>query len=124
MVTSLKSIQRSSRLPSRTKKKHPMWHGFARNGAARSSEYRTWASMIQRCTNAKRSNFPHYGGRGIQVCKRWKISFKAFLKDMGRKPSPHHTLDRKDVNGNYTPSNCRWATLSEQNSNKRKFDAP
>ena len=82
-------------------------------------EYFTWASMKQRCLNPKTSGFKNYGGRGVSVCERWIQSFDAFLSDMGEKPSPKHSIDRfPDTNGNYEPSNCRWATMEEQQNNK------
>lgn len=97
--------------------------GSARHGEARKGrptrEYRTWCNMIGRCENPNVDRYPHYGGRGISVCKKWRESFEAFLADMGRKPSPDHSIDRKNVNGNYEPGNCRWATDSEQQQNKR-----
>ncbi len=74
--------------------------------------------MWQRCTNQRNASFRHYGGRGIRVCKRWK-SFTAFIADMGPRPSPHHSLDRRNNDGDYSPKNCRWATPEEQQSNTR-----
>lgn len=82
-------------------------------------EYKVWAGMRERCNNPNCKSYPNYGGRGITVCDRWK-SFESFLLDMGPRPSAKHTLDRKDTNGNYTPENCRWATWSDQNINKRQ----
>jgi hypothetical protein len=90
--------------------KHGMW--------AR-PEYKVWAAMIQRCHNPRVKPYANYGGRGIQVCDRWRRSFVAFLRDVGRRPSPDLTLDRIDNDGNYEPGNVRWATWTEQAHNKR-----
>jgi len=75
--------------------------------------------MIARCCRPKSSGFRNYGGRGIKVCGRWLEGFEPFFEDMGLKPSPSHSLDRIDVNGDYTPENCRWTTSSVQNINRR-----
>jgi hypothetical protein len=84
-----------------------------------SPEYVAWASMKQRCLNVNTSRYKDYGGRGITICESWLKSFEAFLSDMGVKPSPDHSLDRIDNHGNYEASNCRWATRSQQQLNKR-----
>lgn len=84
--------------------------------------YRCWQNMKLRCTYAKHPRFKHYGGRGIKVCERWASSFDAFLADMGARPAGL-TLDRIDVDGNYEPGNCRWATRSEQGFNTQKHKA-
>lgn len=95
-------------------------HGEARvDGAASTPEWRAWSAMISRCEATTWRDYANYGGRGIRVCDRWRGSFEAFIEDMGRRPSPGHSLDRIDVNGNYEPDNCRWATLEQQANNKR-----
>lgn len=80
--------------------------------------YSTWRGMISRCTNKKNKEWHSYGGRGINVCDRW-MDINNFISDMGEKPTPAHSLDRVNNNGNYEPSNCRWATSKEQGKNKR-----
>lgn len=82
------------------------------------SEYRAWHSMKTRCYRVKNHNYKWYGQRGIKVCKRWLNSYTNFLKDMGRKPSSKHSLDRIDNNKGYSPSNCKWSTILEQNYNR------
>lgn len=88
-------------------------HG--KNGTA---EHRIWNAMLNRCRNPKSKNYKYWGGRGIKVCKRWH-KFENFLEDMGKRPSPKHSLDRIDNNQGYSKKNCRWATTFEQNNNKR-----
>lgn len=82
-------------------------------------EYRAWDHMIYRCTSVNCREYPRYGGRGIKVCDRWLKSFDDFLSDVGPRPSSSHSLDRVNNDGDYEPSNCRWATKREQANNKR-----
>lgn len=89
------------------------------HGKSKTKLYKVWDTMKQRCANPLSKSFRHYGGRGIGVCDRWLDSFENFLEDMGECPEGM-SLDRIDVNGHYEPSNCRWATASEQGFNQRK----
>lgn len=81
--------------------------------------YKTWCNMISRCYIEGASSYKNYGGRGISVCDKWRKDFWSFVSDMGLKPSPEHSIDRIDVNGNYEPSNCKWSTKIEQARNMR-----
>lgn len=93
-------------------------HGDAT--ANKAAEYRVWRAMISRCENPNVKDFRHYGGRGISVCARWRRDYLTFLADMGRRPSPAHSIDRYPNNdGNYEPGNCRWATSKQQRANQR-----
>lgn len=93
-------------------------HGGAKNGHE-TGEYKVWAGIKRRCFNANDSSFENYGGRGITMNPTWRISFAAFLRDVGERPSSRHSLDRINPNGNYEPGNVRWATPKEQQNNRR-----
>jgi len=110
------------------------YDGFLRTGKARSCgcikganrthrmsgtpEYKAWDNARDRCRNPKNKKYPLYGGRGIRFCERWSNSFANFLEDMGRKPTPQHSLEREDSNKDYEPDNCIWATIIVQNNNR------
>lgn len=85
---------------------------------SKSRTYKSWDSMRQRCNNPNAPDYSRYGGRGIEVCRRWQSSFQNFLDDMGERPEGK-TLDRADNSKGYEPDNCRWATPTEQQENRR-----
>lgn len=87
------------------------------HGETKSPEFRSWQMMKDRCYNPKNNRFEHYGDKGIKVCERWLHNFESFLEDMGRKPKGM-TLGRKDNDGDYTPQNCEWQTVTKQNRNR------
>lgn len=93
--------------------------GNVTHGFSNTPEHKTWCKLKERCNNPNSKDYHLYGGRGIKVCNRWVGSFENFLEDMGKKPEGKFSIDRLDVNGNYEPSNCRWATDFEQAQNKR-----
>jgi hypothetical protein len=90
------------------------------HGLSGSKEYGIWRSMISRCSNPNAERYADYGGRGIKVCARWR-SFENFYADMGPRPGERHSIDRwPNQNGDYEPTNCRWATAIEQNRNRQQ----
>lgn len=88
------------------------------DGRTKSVEYQTWTAMKARCYNTKNVRYHRYGGRGIKVCDRWVKSFITFFEDMGPRPSRQHSIDRIDNDADYSPENCRWATIEIQSQNK------
>ncbi len=93
--------------------------GPIQHGRAATPEYRSWRGAKDRCFNPNNKAYAYYGGRGISVAEEWKESFEAFFEHMGLRPSPQHSLDRIDGDGDYRPGNCRWATRKQQNNNRR-----
>jgi len=88
------------------------------HGMSRTTIYKTWRCMIDRCSQPSVNGYKDYGGRGITVCEHWN-SFENFFADMGDRPFKGAQIDRNDTNGNYEPSNCKWST-AEQNANNRR----
>lgn len=120
----IKTISRSSLQAGRTlscgcQGRENRLRACTKHGWYGSPEHKSWRAMRDRCRNLKHSAYKNYGGRGITICKRWD-DFRNFLKDMGVKPSNKHTIERRDNNGNYEPSNCMWDTVANQNKNKRR----
>lgn len=90
-------------------RKHKKWFSAT-------PEYRVWSNMKQLCTNPRNKSYKYYGGKGIKICDRWLNSAEDFVKDMGKRPSSKHRIDRIDNNGNYDPDNCRWVLQKESTS--------
>lgn len=98
-----------------TTKKRSITHGMSYT-----REYNIWNSMIVRCEDPNSAAFKNYGGRGITICDEWRYDFAAFYNHIGKRPSPKHSVDRINNNGNYEPGNVRWATEREQHNNTRR----
>lgn len=96
----------------------PLYLKGSHHGKSHSREYKSWNSMIMRCTSPNATFYEHYGGRGIKVCNEWLNDFKQFYADMGDRPIGM-SLDRINNDGNYEPSNCKWSTQQEQVRNRR-----
>jgi hypothetical protein len=95
-----------------------MKRSHGQSGYSRTQLYETWIRMRSRCNNPNDQSYAHYGGRGIKVCRRWN-SYEKFALDIGERPTPKHTLERRNNNGDYKPSNCCWATRDQQSRNRR-----
>lgn len=103
--------------------KNELWmNTITKHGSSQSmdSSYRSWQHMKARCYNSNDPSYKYYGERGIIVCDKWLNDYNAFDLDMGPKPTPEHTIDRINNDGNYEPGNCKWSTPLEQAQNRRK----
>jgi hypothetical protein len=94
--------------------------GPLRHGQTGSKEYRAWRSMIDRCSSPRYHAYHRYGGRGLEVCRRWRESFETFLADVGNAPSPDLSLGRRDNNRGYFPNNVDWQSAKQQASNRAR----
>jgi hypothetical protein len=91
-----------------------------RCGYSNSPSYGIWKGIITRCTNPKSQGWKAYGGSGVKICRRWRDSFAAFIKDLGERPSPNHSVGRFGDVGPYAPGNCAWQTPKQQKAEHRK----
>jgi hypothetical protein len=93
---------------------------MTKHGMSYTAEYRCWLAIKSRCLNPKCDSYADYGAIGVRICARWRNSFEKFFADVGRRPSPKHSIDRfPNRNGHYTPKNVRWATVLQQQNNRR-----
>jgi hypothetical protein len=90
------------------------------HGMSGTCEYKIWKGIKKRCLNSAYVEFYNYGGRGITVCPEWVASFEAFLADVGPRPTPEHSIERRDNSRGYEPGNCVWATPAAQSRNTRR----
>lgn len=90
------------------------------NNQSKHALYATWVQILRRCSDPRVKNYANYGGRGISVCTRWRADFWSFVADMGARPTPKHSVERINNDGDYEPTNCRWATDAEQKLNTRR----
>jgi hypothetical protein len=109
---------RSQALKQRHRQGLIKYRGPVKHGGRKLPEYQIWVGMIRRCEDRNRDEYVRYGGAGITVCDQWRESFSGFLRDMGSRPSPSHTLERKDNTLGYSPSNCVWDTRKNQTKNR------
>lgn len=94
------------------------------HGMSSTPEYKSWSGMISRCENPNTPSYKYCGARGIKVCRRWRFSFEKFFADVGFRPTPSHSIDRRNNKKGYFPSNVRWATKKEQSDNRPGFNRP
>jgi hypothetical protein len=104
---------------------YPKTRKLRQGGLFGTPEYYTWQNMLQRCYNSKHKHWHNYGGRGITVCDEWiggegdSSAVQCFVRDMGLRPTPKHTLERENNDLEYSKRNCRWATRQQNQNNRR-----